>query len=366
RVALGGLDAGPHRVEIALERGLSCRGVGRVEVEAVRIEPAPAGSAEEEALRHAPLLYLRDDTLPRFTDLPLLMWYETDATPRGRRLRYSVVFSHEDGGTPPDRLMATWGRVTDIEYVYGVELDAEGRVLHAEYQGKDHALPVFAGRREGARPLLWVTTRNNMFGESGASTYRVAPAPVAFDLTGVSREAVMDAHPWTYQVSAAEVRREGRVRKGARPGSKRIPDPRRFVYVEACADTTNATLAFAVGVAGPGGRTEWTWSDAGELKWRIHRSRDNGDNGCFRGAVAPPRSDAPIVGLQFRAFTRPLRKGEAPLAPGSVKAVLLRVNRVFRLRADGSPEGGRSPFSTGPLDEALEPDGGAVEIGRIQ
>ena len=219
RVALGRLEAGAHALEVALEPGLSCRGVGPVEVEAVRFEPAAEGSAQEEALAHAPLLYLRADTLPRFTDLPLVMWYETDPLPSGRRLRYSVIFSNEDGGTPPDRLMATWGRVTDIEYVYGVELDAQGRVVREEYQGKDHTLPAFAGRREGARPLLWVTTRNNMVGERGETTYRVAPAPAPFDLTGVSREAVMDANPWTYAVSAAEVRREGRVEKGARPGA---------------------------------------------------------------------------------------------------------------------------------------------------
>ena len=48
------------------------------------------------------------------------------ADPRGERLRYSVVFSNEDGGTPSDRLMATWGRLTDIEYVYAVERDTDG------------------------------------------------------------------------------------------------------------------------------------------------------------------------------------------------------------------------------------------------
>jgi len=359
RVALGSLDAGEHRLEVALEAALSCRGAGRVEAVDVRIEPAAAGSPGEEALRHAPLLYLRADTLPRFTDLPLVMWYETDRTPRGHRLRYSVVFSNEDGGTPPDRLMATWGRVTDIEYVYGVELDGEGRVVHEEYQGQDHALPAFAGRREDAHPLLWVTTRNNMVGESGESTYRVAPAPLPFDLTRVSREAVMDAHPWTYQVSAAEVRREGRVQDGARPGSKRIPDPGRFTYVEACADTTDATLAFAVGVRGRGGRTEWTWSDAGPLEWRIYRSRDNGDNGCFRGAVALPNPEAAILGLRFRSFPRPVRKGEPPLPPGAARALLRSVNRVFRLRADDTP--GPSLLSwSGALP--MEPGGEPVEV----
>jgi hypothetical protein len=268
-----------------------------------------------------------------------------------------VIFSNEDGGTPPDKLMATWGRVTDIEYVYGVDTDAQGRVVREEYQGQDHQLPMFAGRREGARPLLWVTTQNNMVGESGDTTYRVAPAPVPFDLTGVSREAVMDAHPWTYAVSAAEVRREGRVQDGARPGSKRIPDPRRFVYVEACADTRDATVAFAVG-ARKGARTEWTWSDAGALKWRIHRGRDNGDNGCFRGAVAVA-GEAPLAGLRFRSFVRSLRQGEAPLPPGAAQATLLRVNRVFRLRRDGTP--GPSLLSwSGAL--AMAPDGEAVEV----
>ncbi len=363
RVALGGLDAGEHHLEIALERGLSCRGVGRVDVEDVSIEPAAAGSPEEEALRHAPLLYLRPDTLVRFTDLPLVLWYESEPAPPGRRLRYSVVFSNEDGGTPPDRLMATWGRVTDIEYVYGVDLDADGRLRRAEYQGRDHKLPEFAGRRQGAHPLLWVTTRNNMVGESGETTYRVAPAPVPFPLTGLSREAVMDAHPWTYQVSAAEVRREGRVQKNARPGSRRIPDPRRFTYVEACADTTDATVALAVGVRGRGGHTEWTWSDAGPLAWRIYRSRDNGENGCFRGAVALPAPEAPVVGLRFRSFPRPVGEGEPPLPPGAARAVLRSVNRVFRLRADDTP--GPSLLSwSGTL--AMDPGGEPVEVGPGQ
>ncbi|HET8647743.1 MAG TPA: hypothetical protein VFO85_19750 [Vicinamibacteria bacterium] len=335
RLALGGLEAGDHRLELALDGGLTCRGAGRVAIEDVRIEPAAPGSPQEEALRRAPLLYLREDSLPRFTDVPLLMWYEEDRTAAGRRLRYSVIFSNEDGGTPPDRLMATWGRVTDIEYVYGVELADDGRVLHEEYQGKDHALPAFAGRHQGARPLLWVVTRNNMVGESGGVTYRVAPAPVPFALREVSREAVMDAHPWTYQVSAHEVRREGRVRAGAPPGSKQIPDPRRFVYLEACAEMEDAALAFAVGIA-QGGRTHWTWSDAGELRWRIARSRDNGDNGCFRGAVAVP-AGAPVTGLRFRSFPRSLRKGETALPPGAGRAVLRRVNRLFRLRPDDTP-----------------------------
>ncbi len=51
--------------------------------------------------------------------------------------------------------MATWGRTTDVEFVYGVELDGDGRDRSTEtYQGKDHKLLPFTGRREGRHPLL--------------------------------------------------------------------------------------------------------------------------------------------------------------------------------------------------------------------
>jgi hypothetical protein len=361
RVALGRVPPGSHTVRVTLDRAASASGARDVAVDSVAVSAVPAPGPEHEGVAHAPILHLRPSTLKAFTDLPLLVWYERDVLPGGgRRLRYSVVFSNEDGGTPPDRLMATWGRVTDIEYVYGVELDAAGRVVRQEYQGEDHALLEFAGRHEGAHPLLWVTTDNNMLASRGAATMRVAPMPVPFDLAGVSREALMDAHPWTYQVSAAEVRREGRVRRGAPPGSRRIPDPRRFAYVEACADMKDAALAFAVGVRGRGG-TRWLWSDGGSLAWRIARNPDHFPNGCFRGAVALPdgAGAGDVAGLRFRSYARPRRDDEPPPPPEAGTARLLAVNRLFLLREDDTP--GPSLLSwTG--ERALAPGGEAVEL----
>ena len=58
----------------------------------------------------APILHARPNTVGRFTDLPILMWYEVVPTARGQQYRYSVIFTNEDGGTETDRLMATWGR----------------------------------------------------------------------------------------------------------------------------------------------------------------------------------------------------------------------------------------------------------------
>ena len=129
----------------------------------------PADAPEYRALAYAPVLHPRPNAVGRYTDVPLLMWYETDQTPRGTRIRYSVVFSNEDGGTPADRLLATWGRLTDIEYVLGVELDREGRVLEATYQAKDHKILPYRGLVAGRRPALWVVTDNNMVSERGVT-----------------------------------------------------------------------------------------------------------------------------------------------------------------------------------------------------
>jgi hypothetical protein len=274
-----------------------------------------------------------------------------------------VVFSNEDGGTPPDRLMATWGRLTDIEFVYGVERDRDGAVLEEAYQGKDHKILAYRGRRAGRHPLLWVVTDNNMFADRGVTAVRYAPAPMPFDLSGASREAVMDANPWTYRVSSEEARREGRVSEEARPGGKRIPDPRRFAYLEACAETEDTTLAFAVGMAGPDGATAWHASDGGLPGFRIARSPDHFPNGCFRGAVALPSGTTAerIRGLRVRAFMRRSGKGEPRLPPGSGQARLQRVNKLFLLGEDDTP--GPSIF-TWEGDVALRPDGPPHELAR--
>lgn len=361
RVHLGALGAGPHRLRLRVDSRATPRAVRDVAVEDVRVTTTTADAPEYRALAYAPVLHPRPNAVGRYTDVPLLMWYETDQTARGTRIRYSVVFSNEDGGTPADRLLATWGRLTDIEYVLGVEFDREGRLLEATYQAKDHKILPYLGLVAGRRPALWVVTDNNMVSERGVTRPVYAPAPVPFDLRSTSREAVMDASPWTYQVSSREALREGRVDETPPPGSHRIPDPRRYVYVEACAETRDATLTFAVAVDGSGG-LRWAESDAGQKDYRIVRQSSEFPNGCFRGAAALPAdaADAPLRALRFRAYTRRPREGEAPLPAGAGRATILRVNRVFRLDRDFLP--GPDLFTwKGTLPLAV--DGPPSEIG---
>jgi hypothetical protein len=219
--------------------------------------------------------------------------------------------------------MATHGRLTDLLELYAVELDPAGRVLAEELLPAGRPPVPFAGEREGRHPLLSVDG-DARAGEREGTQARYAPAPFAFGFMGTAQEAVMDAHPWTYRVMIQEAGRQGLLVADARQGSGKIPDPRRFVYVEACAELHDATLSLAAGVTRRGG-VRWRESDAGGPAFRVGRS------GCFRTAAAlgSPAELGALEAIRFRAFAA------QPAGGGSVR--LTRVNRVFVLGSDGTP-----------------------------
>src|SRR5262245_4770459 len=340
-VTIGSRKAGHHDIVIDRDPRLSAASAGPATIDRIEVRVLDAAGDDTLAQSMAPILHARPNTVGKFTDLPILMWYEIVPTPRGRQFRYSVIFTNEDGGTATDRLMATWGRTTDIEFVYGVEVNASGAVLAEEFQGPGHEVPAFKGRHEGRHPLLFVSTDNNMVSESGTTAVRYAPAPERFDLTNVSREVVMDRHAWSYAVAAQEMRREGKIVADAAAGSGRIVDPRRFVFVEACTDLKDAAVAFAVRVG-----STWYDSDRGLREFRVVRS------GCFRGGVPVPASAGTPDAVRFRAHSLPPKEGQAP-RPGKVR--LTRVNRMFVIGDDDLPR--PSSYSwTGSLDLPIDGD----------
>jgi len=326
RLMLGSLSAGAHRLTLERDNTRSARATGALKMTGVDVQAYARGTPEYEWLSQAPFLHARPGTVERFSDLPILAWVEHAPAP-GTGFRYSVIFTHEDGGTPTDRLMATWGRTTDIEFVYGIEHGIDG-VLREQIQGHNHDILPFKGRRIGSHPLLWVSTDNNMVSDSGAAdAVRFGPAPELVVLENVSREVVMDRNPWTYAIMSAELRREGRIDPAARPGSAKVPDPRQFTYLEACGELDQATLAFDIGVEKDDGTTEWYASDRGDPRFRIARS------GCFRAAVplAPGVKADQLAGVRMRAYTRPRREGEPDLPAGTGRIKLQRLNGVFML-----------------------------------
>ena len=323
RVLLGAVGAGGHVVVVDVEKNLtapSVRDIGAT-LHSVEIDQIPVTDSTYQALSLAPFVYARPDTVGRFTDVPLLMWYESELTARGTRYRYSVVFSNEDGGTPADRLMATWGRTTDIEYVYSVEVDPNDVILSEDMQGPKHEILPFKGKREGQHPLLWVSTENNMVLDHGSTAVRYAPAPTAVDLKDASREVVMDANAWTYEVMTRELMREGKIVADAPTGQGTIPDPRRYVFLEGCGEAGNNALAVAVQV-----NDQWWSSDRGVTEYRIVR------DGCFRAAIPLPgtASAGDVRAVRVQAFPRKDK-------PANTPSRFTRLNRVFALNERFEP-----------------------------
>jgi hypothetical protein len=348
RVLLGRTGPGTHTLHIDQRDSLTARdlrGGDAAAVELISIDQIDSESREGLPVALAPFVYARPDTVGRFTDVPLLMWHEIEPTARGQRFRYSVVFSNEDGGTPTDRLMATWGRTTDIEYVYSVEVNARGETLSEDMQAPKHEILPFRGKREGRHPLLWVSTSNNMVLDSGTTTtnVRYAPAPVAFPLDNRSREAVMDAHPWLYEVMTKELIREGKIVANAGPGNDTISHPRRFAFVEGCAEVGDNALTFEVRVG-----DWWISSDRGMPEYRIVR------DGCFRAAVPLPENVGPqqIRAVQVVAHERAGKPATAPIR-------FTRLNTVFMLDDELRP--GRSVLQWNGNVE-IKPGGPPFEI----
>src|SRR6267142_2554746 len=184
RVMLGHLTKGEHTVSVALNLPRSAAKAQLAEVKSLfPLLLAPAhrsGAATEDqfALAHSPVLYARANTIDHFTDIPLLMYYEilrsggTDLT-----VRYTAIFTNEDGGTQTLALMARWGRGTDIEWVYEFRL-RDGKIIEETYQGVSHETKAFTGSKtEGQHPLLAVASDNNNFSDLACSAVRFAPLP---------------------------------------------------------------------------------------------------------------------------------------------------------------------------------------------
>ena len=220
---IGPLTAGVHR--ITLERSTLWPWPDGLGVASVPPRVVTAGSSDSIVLAHTPTMGVRADTIGTASDTPLVLYVEDDRRDGRGWIRYSVIISHEDGGTPAPALMARWGRTTDIELIYEVEMDGT-RLVQDRFQGPDHEVRAFAGPREGQHPVLLIATLNNMFIDRGKSLASMRPVPQIVNLDRRTRESVMDDNPWIYPLMARELVAEKRI-------GTQIEDPREFLYVEA-------------------------------------------------------------------------------------------------------------------------------------
>jgi len=323
RVLLGRLSQGKHTLSVALNPPRSAPKARRAEVKNLR--PLPLATISQSkvddedyfALAHSPVLYARANTIDRFTDLPLLMYYEILHEGASNLIvRYTAIFTNEDGGTQTAALMSRWGRATDIEWVLQLRARA-GRIIEETYQGVEHETKSFSGSRTaGSHPLLATASDNNNFSDLACSAVRFAPLPSRARLESATRESVMDAYPQSYRVMTEELIRERRISETP-ADINTIADPREYLYIEAASEQEGTALAFDVKVAGQPGVFS---SDMGNARLRIDRS------GNFRTAVRLPKDVSPAM---VETITARCHETAAPNAMRGCKN--MRLMRVLTL-----------------------------------
>jgi hypothetical protein len=305
---LGPLPAGVH--PIALERSALWTWPEGLRIARMSSRVVPAAAADSVVLAQTPTLGIRADTIGTASDIPLVLYVEDDRREGRGWIRYSVIISNEDGGTATPALMARWGRTTDIELIYEVEMDGQ-RLVRDRFQGPDHEVRAFAGPREGRHPVLLIATLNNMFIDRGKSLATVRPVPRLVNLDRRTRESVMDDNPWIYPLMARELVAEKRI-------GTQIEDPREFLYVEAGLDLSNAAASVKVGSDADG----WKDSTRGRADLAVNR------NGWVRIAVHAPARAASLK-WECRAL--------AGTPGGVVPRCGIEWGRVFRLGQDYLP-----------------------------
>ncbi|MBO0829321.1 MAG: hypothetical protein J2P24_16225, partial [Streptosporangiales bacterium] len=285
--ALGSLSKGGHHLRLHFADDRSSPAATSVNVTGVRASTYAAGTDDGLALRYAPVLYGRNlaelggPNESATTDTPLIAWHEATpaSTPGHTVLTYSIVWSNEDGGTDTPALMARWGRTTDIEWVYQLEVDQNGdRVPGSDvYQAANHETLHFAGRYEGDHAVLETCTSNNNMCDTVDDPMRFFLSALQTRPADQAREHLMDVNPWTYQVMAKEMIREGKIEPPT-PDSAATPlvsDQRNYLYAVVKKTTNGANggsswVGVALGVTLANGSTVYM-SNHDVPSWSIQR-----------------------------------------------------------------------------------------------
>ena len=257
--ALGKLGRGRHTLRVHYAAAKSRSRAGVAKLAHLRFTTVRRSSPAYAAARYAPVLYGRalQALGGRFqnnrTDSPLVAWHQTlpAAKPGHSLIEYSVTWSNEDGGTNTPALMAQWGRTTDIEWVYRVEVDAHGKRVPGTgvIQAANHVTKKFGGKYDGTHPLIQTCTSNNNVCDKVTDPMRFALSTREVLSSSRPREHEMDVHPWTYQVMAREMIREHQIEAPSDPLTVGVGDQRTYLYVAVDHDTAPSSSSASIGLA---------------------------------------------------------------------------------------------------------------------
>jgi len=245
----GTLLTGTHTVTVAVDSGLSDAGtlaptVGLVHLQLEVVDPS---NSWYDRIAYAPVVYGRADTAQE--DTPLLAYAEQSADTGGTRtLSYTTIWSKEEAGTSfvPFLEWGEWGRMTDITQTVDLDVGSGGGIANETYDtcgclgtpttenevsDLEEEVPFSGSYYEQTHAVIRNASGNDYQSESGTTAFRIQQVPVAGPARRADRDAVMDANPWTYLISAQETSR-WYSNGTADPTSPEIGDNRQYAFVD--------------------------------------------------------------------------------------------------------------------------------------
>jgi hypothetical protein len=244
QLQLGDLTAGTHQLTITFAATHSAPAARQIDLARISPSTVAPDDPDYQALAHAPILYGRSmasyggPMQNSWTDAPLVSWhYATKNADGTTSLEYQYVWSNEDGGTdtePPSE-QARWGRMTDIEWIYRVSIDPQGKTVTGSetFQAPSHVTSTFNGTHEGDHAVLQTCTDNNNVCDTldnAQMRFFLSAVPTMNSATK-AREQIMEMFPWTYAVMGKEMIREHHTEAKADPATAELSDARNYLYV---------------------------------------------------------------------------------------------------------------------------------------
>jgi len=333
----GPLSAGRHSVTVRVDGALSHTATAPVVVvEAVELGVVPPGDPDYLMDAYAPVIYGRDSAASKYT--PLLVDAGDTVDSHGNHsLEYVLVVSAHDQGDSivPAYQWGLWGRMTDIVTVVDETVAPTGEVTQATYAScgceqipdfpdwvmapEETTASIPAADFDGHHPVLRDASATNYLSDVGTTPFRFQQAPVAAPPPGQVREEVMDAHPWTYQISNEELPREHVI--STSPDDLLVGDYRQYAIIDSNIVEHGAQdIEFEIRVAGD---PTWYSTDYRQMTAGIPSTFPFNDGGHTRTVVKLPLGWAQITGLRIR-----LDDTFGSLTPATAQVLSLEVLQV--------------------------------------
>ena len=161
-IQLGMCEAGDHSFSIEQNAASSMPLPDSLVLRIARPEP---DSLLASFLAHTPVIEIKN-AANVLDDIPLMAFAKIFRLGDAYKMTTFVIFSSENGGTMPARLLDTYQRTVDIEWVTQQLYSPDGRPEPGRlaFQTVHHGFERFAGRQVlGSHPSLSIASQNNNF-----------------------------------------------------------------------------------------------------------------------------------------------------------------------------------------------------------